>query len=165
MICQFPQIGRQQIFDDPGLVGDSYGFYNPGVRQTSYDSVGGANPFARARIDSTVSARHYWIPPFSPATPPSQSRCPPNILKPRCPSPSIAVSCFSHRRVRIEVSVRMSSVIVRMSSVIDGLDFPFAPALRGEASVFRRAGSRGEGSFFIRSQDACPFKVWQVILT
>ena len=62
-----------------GLAVNSTRFYNALVRRTSYDSVGGAKPFARARIDSTVSARHYWIPPYSPATPPSQSRCPPNI--------------------------------------------------------------------------------------
>ena len=52
--------------------------------------------FARVWIDSTVSARHYWISPYSRATPPSQSRCPAEHLKPRCSFGSIAVSFDDH---------------------------------------------------------------------
>jgi hypothetical protein len=37
--------------------------YNPSAQSDSHDSVGGANPFLWAWIDSTVSARHYRIPP------------------------------------------------------------------------------------------------------
>lgn len=71
----FAKSAESSFPDDPGLVNISSRFYNARVRRDVTDSVGGAKPFARAWTDSTVSARHYRVPPYSPATPPSQSRC------------------------------------------------------------------------------------------